>query len=429
MQGITISVCSQEKECAKIIYKDHSFSAHIFSEPAVHALGLDQLFSSRGDLKIVARQENDRWKFTGEMEAADIVIPALGVTLISTQCAGEYNPDMSRISFSNIHAQSVIGEIFSTSGSIQYKNSAITVHIPLTVSGVRAKLLDAKVLASGNIVGDFCKRWKISGALTIDEGKLETNVLAPNLGESSHDLLLDLKVTTKNPITVTTPSLATYARVTAQVRGSLSAPSIAGTIELGGGKIIFPYAPLYIQHGTLTFIPQQLDPLIELMAHNTIKKYGVTLSVRGTAAQPQLVWTTVPALSEEQIAGLLIGGVEAGALAVALPPSVTASLEEFIFGSAAESSALHERMRRLFNPLKKVKIIPSLSDPSGRGGMRAAVAVEVGDHWRAQIGKNFTLSEDVLIDVEYRFSDEVSAKIVSDERGDVGAVVEGRWKW
>ena len=74
-------------------------------------------------------------------------------------------------------------------------------------------------------------------------------------------------------------------------------------------------------------------------------------------------------------------------------------------------------------------MVPSFSDQTGRGGLRGAIEIDVNDRWRALIQKNFSLTEDTRLEVEYLVSDEISVRGVANERRDVGAEVEMRWKF
>jgi hypothetical protein len=76
-----------------------------------------------------------------------------------------------------------------------------------------------------------------------------------------------------------------------------------------------------------------------------------------------------------------------------------------------------------------VRIVPSFTDETGRGGLRAAIEIDVNDQLSAVIEKNFSLSEDVKFEIDYALSDDISLKGIQDERGDFGGEMEVKWKF
>ena len=76
-----------------------------------------------------------------------------------------------------------------------------------------------------------------------------------------------------------------------------------------------------------------------------------------------------------------------------------------------------------------VNLKPNFSDQSGRGGLRGTLEIVVNDRWRALIEKNFSLTEDTHFELEYILSDDITFRIIRDERRDVGGEVEMKWKF
>jgi len=86
-------------------------------------------------------------------------------------------------------------------------------------------------------------------------------------------------------------------------------------------------------------------------------------------------------------------------------------------------------VKKVFNPFKHIHLVPSFIDQTGRGGLRAAIEIDINEQWRACIQKNFSLSEDTRFEVDYFLSDDICFKGVRDEHRDVSAEVEMRWKF
>ena len=77
------------------------------------------------------------------------------------------------------------------------------------------------------------------------------------------------------------------------------------------------------------------------------------------------------------------------------------------------------------NQLKKM----DEAEQRWRGGLRGALEIDINDRWHAMIQKNFSLSEDTRVELEYLLSDDISLCDIRDERRDLGGEVEVRWKF
>lgn len=261
-------------------------------------------------------------------------------------------------------------------------------------------------------------------------------------------LLLDLHIATRKPISVKSTFLDTNVHATATINGPSTKPTLAGTITMAEGTILFPYKPLFIRHGSATIRPSvtpssqstvfdkvldygatTYEPHISLLAENTIKGYRVRMQVQGSLKDPELTFSSTPHLSQEQIIALLFGGSEDGSIYVAMSSYIMHSLQTLLFGADEQSSTVLQSLKNLFKPLGSVRFVPSFTDQSSRGGIRGSLALEVNDRLRGIIKQNFELPQDVLLEVEYDLSDEARIRALKDERGDLGAEIEASWKF
>ncbi len=282
---------------------------------------------------------------------------------------------------------------------------------------------------------------RCEGTIVIDNASVRNNVFSAEFQKELfvgagqmvapwQDAILALTIVTRAPVIIKTPFLQTAARCKLLCAGRVTAPEVSGKIELFDGSLHFPYQPLYITRGRIEFVPQHsFDPFIELSARNVIKNYAVDMTITGSAHDPHIHFSSSPFLEQENILGLLLGGSEDGSLAFALPKPVMESVESLMFGTAATSSRMQEYLRSYLKPLRNIRFVPRFTDQSGRGGLRGAVAIEVNDRLKGMIEQNFSLSEDTRLEVEYALSDDIKIRGVKDERGDVGAEVETRWKF
>jgi hypothetical protein len=142
------------------------------------------------------------------------------------------------------------------------------------------------------------------------------------------------------------------------------------------------------------------------------------LRCNGSLQHPHISFESTPPLTEEQIITLLLAGSEEGSLSLAMPAMVMQQLQNVIFGPEQSASKLEGYFKSLLSPLKHIRFIPGFSDQSGRGGFRGTIEIDVNDQLRAMIQKNFSLSEDIKLEVEYFLSDDVTVRGIRDERGD-----------
>lgn len=233
-------------------------------------------------------------------------------------------------------------------------------------------------------------------------------------------------ITTEKPLHIKTPQIESRAVIDLTLENFEKIFQFSGKLRLLGGQVHFPYKPLYITRAEVKFLPTQTvdDPFVQLLAQGTLKRYGVTLLVSGTLQDPHITVSSVPALSEEQIISLLFTGVLDESLNVLVPTLVIRNIESFIFGPAHNRTA-----NTWLSSLKNIRFVPSFIDQTGRGGFRGAIEVDVNEQLHAKLQKNFSLSEDTRIEFEYLASDEISFKAIKDERSDLGAEVEMRFKF
>jgi hypothetical protein len=301
---------------------------------------------------------------------------------------------------------------------------------------------DLFALVSGNLLFSKVSSLPacVSGHVIIDKAQLKENlfsdVIQKQLLSYTHTafslpdvpLFCDLTLETKSPIRLDTGFFKANAQVHLHVVKEKHDPCVTGAVILHSGTLNFPYKPLYISKGVITFIPEQLfDPNIELVARNKIKKYDVTLQVEGSLSTHHIMLDATPPLTEEQIVGLLLVGSEENSLNSMMPALIVQNLKSLIF-SNNQSSFFDKYFKPLLGTLN-INLVPSFIDQTGRGGLRGALEITVDDRWRALIQKNFSLTEDTKFELEFLFSDDITLRAVRDERRDLGGEVEMRWKF
>ena len=326
---------------------------------------------------------------------------------------------------------------FDSAGKIPF------VHMPVFINRclVTAKQ-DLFAMVSGNLL--LTKKGEsdphLSGHLMLNRSQLKENIFSEQAQKKlfhavgtvrehkAFPLTCDLTVETKDPVRVDTNFLQANAHACLRLRGSFAEPIVEGTISVPSGSLAFPYKPLTITKGEITFSADQpLNPLVNLTAKNSIKNHAITLNVTGTLREHMVLLESNPPLSEEQIVGLLISGAHEDTLDAIIPALLMQNVTNFIFSS----HKLNFFDQHIKPWMKQVNVMlkPKFGDQAGRGGLRGALEITVNDRWRALIEKNFSLTEDTNFELEYILSDDITFRILRDERRDIGGEVEMKLKF
>lgn len=318
------------------------------------------------------------------------------------------------------------------------------VHLPLIMEKMFLNFeKDCFVVMSGGAL--FWKnkdRAGITGRIIIDKSQLKKNLfsivtskqfVAPfkiPFEQTVFDGALDCAVLTRKPMSIKTSFLDTDAAIDLHIKGTIKDPLVAGTISLSRGTLAFPYRPLHIVHGKLYFVPPHtFDPEITLVAKGRARHFDLSLRIGGSVQQPHISFESTPPLTEEQIITLLLIGSESGSFALIMPTLIMNNMQQILFGPEQSTSKLEMYFKSLLAPLKNIRIVPSFTDQSGRGGLRGAIEIDVNDQLHGLIQKNFSQLEDTKFEVEYLLSDDVTVRGIKDEHNDLGGEVEMRWKF
>lgn len=279
----------------------------------------------------------------------------------------------------------------------------------------------------------------IKGHIIIDRSQIKENIFSldfqknfvkNNAKIALPNCKLDCTIETKDALRIKTELLEMSAHGCLHLTQTLLQPALSGAIICNEGTLQFPYKPLYMSKATLSLDALNIeDSAIELIARNTIKNYEIILTITGTLKDHHISLTASPTLTENQIVSLLFVGSQEESLNAVVPALVMENLKTVLFESEHSPLKLTGSFKQLLAPLKKIHLVPRFTDQTGRGGLRGAIEIEVNDRVRALIQKNFSLTEDTRFELEYLLSDDISVRGIRDERRDVNAEVEMRWKF
>ena len=398
---VSLEAClAAGKVRADFSFKDGQLSSpHLYN--SVHAITVKTCYDMAGNMLTVTKGHIDLTK--GTIEIPQSTFSFVGgkpvcytFTLLPHDCFAHFKKEMAA----------------SLSGSIIFSKTADR-DVP-TITG-------DLIIETGQIKSTFLslvtdRRSSVFGIMPVS--------LAPSFGAC-----LNLKLRSREPLLVHTPMLDGSIRCNLTFGGTILSPVIQGDIDFIDGSLQFPYQPLHITHGRISFLPNQLNnPAIEITTQNKIKKYIVTLTVSGFLKQPRISLGSSPSLSEKQIVALLLGGSDSGSLYMSMPALFNATLKDFIFGSSDREEP--DNQEGFFKKwLKGVRVVPGLKQSESGAGVLGALTIEVDDNVRATVQKNLNRSGESSIEVEYDLSDDMLVRAVKDERGEIGAEIEKTWKF
>ncbi len=99
-------------------------------------------------------------------------------------------------------------------------------------------------------------------------------------------------------------------RADIKLRGTTDDPRIGGEANLVRGGYSFAGTRFELTRGKIDFDDTApIDPRLDIAAETSVQGLSVTVTVRGTSLQPEIAFTSIPAMPEEEVlARLLFGG-------------------------------------------------------------------------------------------------------------------------
>ncbi|KGB54092.1 hypothetical protein FG91_02341 [Sphingopyxis sp. LC81] len=130
------------------------------------------------------------------------------------------------------------------------------------------------------------------------------------VGGSLFDLIrLDIALKAPDEIYVSGMGLESEWKADVVLRGTTQDPRVTGEIELVRGTLGFAGRSFELQEGRVTFpTGEAFDPAIRLLASDTIETVTVSISVTGRASNPQIAFSSVPGLPQDEIVSRILFG-------------------------------------------------------------------------------------------------------------------------
>ncbi|ARS29142.1 translocation/assembly module TamB domain-containing protein [Sphingomonas sp. KC8] len=120
---------------------------------------------------------------------------------------------------------------------------------------------------------------------------------------------LDLKAKARNRLTVSGLGLDSEWRADLAVKGTIDNPAISGRADLVRGGYEFAGRRFDLERGSIRFLGEAPpDPVLDIVAEADIQGLNATIRVSGTGLRPEIAFTSVPALPEDELLSRLLFG-------------------------------------------------------------------------------------------------------------------------
>ncbi len=142
-------------------------------------------------------------------------------------------------------------------------------------------------------------------ALTLDRAGLTTSGRPPDSSQPAADLRLDLSIDAPNQIFVRGRGLDTELGGRLTVRGDIGNLVPAGGFEMLRGRLSLLGQRIEFDEGRVT-LQGTLDPVLDFVARTEGSDVTVIVTVTGRASAPEIGFTSVPQLPEDEVLARLI---------------------------------------------------------------------------------------------------------------------------
>ena len=369
-------------------------------------MGLDD-FDLTGPIAIAA-------DITGSLDSPQIRGSLAGDTLHMasadtgtdiTQLVARGGFDGSRLSFTTLAGHTTGGGLVNGSGSIDFSgiteghrpalDFALATHkaqlasradLALTASGPMRIVSDG---VNGTIAGRLAvdsARWRLGLGQAATELPIiptreinrSTDVAPGSARHTTWRFLVDLSGRSK--VQVVGMGLNSEWGADLHLRGPLREPTLDGHADLVGGTYEFAGARFDLTRGRIIFTESAAaDPRLDIAAVANITGLTATLTVHGTSLKPQIAFSSVPPLPEEEVLSRLLFG-----------DSVTKISAPEAFQLGAALTSLHSGGG--LDPINKVRSVVGLDrlrilPPDPTIGRQQAVAAGkyFGRHFYAEV--------------------------------------------
>lgn len=210
--------------------------------------------------------------------------------------------------------------------------------------------------------------------------------------------------------------------------GTAARPGLVGRVEAREGTILFRSREFRIVNAAVEFVdPRRIQPVMDVRAEARIQSYVVEMSLMGTLDRFSLALNSSPPLSEFDILSLLTVGQVPKTIAGRETGVAAGEAVSFLTGRMQD--VVEERVRRIAG-IDRFQIDPYATTSSLAGAPRVTVGKRLlGDRLYVTYSASIGTSEEQIILLEYRLTDQIYLVGERDETGQVGGDVRFRFRF
>jgi translocation and assembly module TamB len=320
---------------------------------------------------------------------------------------------------------------------------------PLLAYGLKATANDVRVRYSGasitsradvNLTGTS-ERSLLSGSVTIqqigfaprqDFGSLLSQGGAPPEAPSAPSgplagMRLDVRVRTAPDVSFQTPlaqNLQANANLT--LRGTATQPGLLGRVTITQGELIFFGSKYTVSRGSINFYdPDNIKPILNIDLQTTAKGVAVVLNVSGPVDNMKLTYHSDPPLQFQELVALLATGRTPTSDPTLLSqqpstqPQSFQQMGESAILSQAITNPISSQLTRVFG-VSQLKIDPTFTSGSELPQARLTLQQQISSSLTFTYITNLQESNDMIIRIEWAFSQRWSAIATREENGMFG---------
>jgi translocation and assembly module TamB len=154
------------------------------------------------------------------------------------------------------------------------------------------------------------------------------------------------------------------------VGGTVAAPVPRGGLTVRRGTLDILTRRLTFQRGTITFASGTLMPNLDLQAQATVNQTTVTVNIRGTPTAPEVTFSSVPELPQDEILAQLLFGKATSGLSPFELAQIAAAVAQ-LTGIGGGGAGVLDRVRSALG-------LDRLGVGSGTGSRSTSPTVEAG---------------------------------------------------
>ena len=185
---------------------------------------------------------------------------------------------------------------------------------------------------------------------------------------------LAIKVDARNQLAVTGLGLDSEWRGKLDLGGMIDNPAITGQVDLVRGGYEFAGRRFDLDRGSIRFLGEAPpDPLLDIMAKANLNGVSATITVSGTGLKPEISFTSIPALPEDELLSRLLFGTSITNLSAPEALQLAAAVSSLRGGKGGLNPI--NAVRRVAG-LDRLRILPA--DPTIGAGTAVAAGKYIG---------------------------------------------------